>query len=167
MQMLPCKKASSISQVLSRRVSWEDAQRRRFETLLFPGGNVVYDLYADVFKGDWQNGLKMFFQDRYLYDVESFDESLYEREDLKWIRDDYVIHLVMAWDKWFFDREEETYKLGEFIKRGKKWYGGDDVIGIWPTWPSLGLDQRNQWDLFRDPSWRYRGFKETGESIEK
>ena len=21
---------------------------------------------------------------------------------------------------------------------------------IWPTWPRLGLDQRNQWDMYKD-----------------
>ena len=28
--------------------------------------------------------------------------------------------------------------------------GGYDIFGIWPTWPALGMDQRNQWDMFRD-----------------
>src|SRR5690606_40378020 len=25
-----------------------------------------------------------------------------------------------------------------------------DAIGVWPTWPTLGVDARNQFDLFRD-----------------
>ena len=56
----------------------------------------------------------------------------------------------MAWDKWFYTPKEgyEAYK--NFLKNGKKLYGGNDVVGIWPTWPTLGLDQRNQWDLFKD-----------------
>ena len=28
--------------------------------------------------------------------------------------------------------------------------GHIDAYGIWPTWPRLGLDHRNQWDLYRD-----------------
>ena len=24
----------------------------------------------------------------------------------------------------------------------------DDVIGIWPTWPALRMDQHNQWDMY-------------------
>ena len=135
---------------LTRRTAWEKAQRKRFETLLEPGGTVNYDFYADFYQGDWQQGLRRIFQERYLYDVEAFDETLYDREDLHWIRDQYVIHLMMSWDRWFYDRESETYTLPDFIRRGNDLYGGDDIIGIWPTWPVLGLDQRNQWDMFRD-----------------
>ena len=37
-----------------------------------------------------------------------------------------------------------------FLKREAELFGYTDVFGIWPTWPRLGLDQRNQWDLYRD-----------------
>ncbi len=137
---------------LTRRIreSITKGERRRFETVLFPGGSVKYNFYEDNFTGEWQEGLRLMFQKRFLYDVESFDNRLFERKDLEWIRKSYVMHLVMAWDKKFYNYEDERFHLDEFVQRGKKLYGGDDVIGIWPTWPSLGLDQRNQFDLFRD-----------------
>ena len=47
-----------------------------------PNAKVTYSLHAEVFNGEWQNGLRMMFRDRYLYDLEKFDNSLYEREDL-------------------------------------------------------------------------------------
>ena len=128
--------------------SLDEATRRRFETIIFPGGSVRYNYYADFYEGEWQHGLKLFFQKRMLHDLPSFDSTLYQRDDLKWIRESYLMHLIMAWDKVFFDGDK--FRLPEFVKRGKKLYGGDDVIGIWPTWPTLGLDQRNQFDLFRD-----------------
>jgi len=56
----------------------------------------------------------------------------------------------MAWDKFYHDSETGQSGLPAFIERGKKLYGGDDVIGLWPTWPTLGIDQRNQFDMFRD-----------------
>jgi formylglycine-generating enzyme required for sulfatase activity len=75
---------------------------------------------------------------------------MFHRNDLTWIRHSYIIHLMDAWDKFYFDIADGKYHLDEFIKRGKKLYGGDDVVSIWPTWPTLGLDQRNQFDLFHD-----------------
>ncbi|HSN08565.1 MAG TPA: hypothetical protein VLS85_05985, partial [Hanamia sp.] len=122
----------------------------RFETILYPGGIISYHLYADLYTGKWQNGLRQIFQQRYLYDVKNFDDSLYRRKDLKWIRKAYVIHLLMAWDHQFYDDKDHQYHLEDFLKKGDSLYGGDDVVGIWPTWPSLGVDQRNQFDLFRD-----------------
>ncbi|CAH0996705.1 Hercynine oxygenase [Emticicia aquatica] len=135
---------------ITRRKSWEKATRKRFETIVAPQGTVVYEFYADFYEGTWQDGLRKIFQEKYLYDVEKFDESLYQRQDLKWIQDTYVMHLIMAWDKWFYTPQDGYNAYKNFLKNGEKLYGGNDVVGIWPTWPTLGLDQRNQWDLFRD-----------------
>ncbi len=126
----------------------KNGARRRFETILYPGGSVSYDFFCERYTGEWQNGLRHFFQHKKLHDLASFDSTLYKREDLKWIRNSYVMHLVMTWDKAFYD--SGRYTLPEFVERGRKLYGGDDVVGIWPTWPTLGLDQRNQFDMFRD-----------------
>ena len=131
---------------LARRTKWENAERKRFETILYLNGEVEYTIYAEFFRGEWQDGLKRVFQERYLYDLENFDDSIYKRQDFQWIKRAYIIHMMMAWDHHFYDAGE--YQVVDFIRRGKKWYGGDDVIGIWPTWPTLGLDQRNQWDLY-------------------
>lgn len=138
---------------LTRRTTHSDkATIRRFDNYLPPGESVNYDFRAETYHGPWQNGLKKIFRERMLYDVEpgSFNDSLYHRNDLKWIRNAYVSHLIMAWDEMFYDTEEKKYTLEDFIRRGKKWYGGDDFIAIWPSWPTLGLDQRNQWDLYED-----------------
>ncbi|MCB0854063.1 MAG: sulfatase-modifying factor protein, partial [Bacteroidetes bacterium] len=139
---------------LARRKSWDPhlARRRRFETILYPQGTVTYHLWFDSYQGVWQEGLRRMFQERYLYDLEgqTFNESLYQRKDLAWIRHTYSMHLIMAWDSDFYDSQKKAYQLDSFLERGRRWYGGNDVIGIWPNWPTLGLDQRNQWDLWRD-----------------
>lgn len=137
---------------LVRRVgkSLEKGSLHRFETVLYPGGKVSYELYADLYKGSWQEGLRKMFQERKLYDVKDFNDSLYRRKDLEWIKKSYVIHALMAWDRQFYDDRIQRYQLLDFLKYGKHLFGGDDVICIWPTWPSLGIDQRNQFDLFRD-----------------
>lgn len=128
----------------------EKGALHRFETLLYPGGKISYDLYADFYTGPWQQGLREIFQQRYLYDVKDFNDSIFQRKDLQWIRKAYIIHLLMAWDHQFYDDRDQQYHLTSFLKKGIPLYGGDDVVGIWPTWPSLGVDQRNQFDLFRD-----------------
>jgi len=148
---------------LSRRISSEKAKAARFETNLYPGGSVTYALYSDTYSGEWQEGLRLMFQKRMLYDVNKFDNTLYEREDLKWIRHTYASHLIYAWDHQYWDSKELKNNLQPFLDRGKKWYGGDDFIGIWPTWPSLGLDQRNQWDLFRDLPGGLQGLSQTAD----
>lgn len=137
---------------LSRRdrASIRNGSRRRFETILYPGGVVDYHFYALSYSGEWQAGLQRIFQEKMLFDVERFNDSLFQRKDLQWIRHSYVMHLMYAWDKFYYDIADNRYHLKEFLERGKNLYGGDDVISLWPTWPTLGLDQRNQFDLFED-----------------
>ena len=46
--------------------------------------------------------------------------------------------------------KQGQYTYPEFLKKGIEYFGNIDVYGIWPTWPRLGLDKRNQWDMYRD-----------------
>lgn len=135
---------------IARRQKTEGGQKRRYETLLPPKSKVTYYIYTDLFRGEWQAGLRLMFRDRYLYDLEKFDNTLFERPDLAWIRESYIIVLQMAWDREFYDRLTGKYTYGEFLKKYIERFGSIDVYALWPTWPRLGLDQRNQWDMFRD-----------------
>lgn len=136
--------------VRRNRASITKGTRTRFETILYPGGSVTYTLYLEAVDGDWHAGLEEVFQKRLLYDLDHFDNSLFERKDLQWVRHAYVSHIMMNWDKDYYDASDKQFHLAQFFAKGKQLYGGDDFICLWPTWPTLGLDQRNQFDLFND-----------------
>jgi gamma-glutamyl hercynylcysteine S-oxide synthase len=135
---------------ITRRQKTEGGQKRRYETVLPPAAKVTYTMHAEISSGEWQNGLRKMFRDKYLYDLDKFDNTLYERSDLAWIRGSYLIILQMAWDWEFYDRFTGKYNYVDFLKEQIAKFGIVDVYALWPTWPRLGLDERNQWDLFRD-----------------
>lgn len=135
---------------LARRMKVEGGQKQRYQTILPPKAKVIYQLHSEVFTGEWQNGLRRMFRDRYLFDLDNFDNSMFSRTDLSWIKESYLIILQMAWDRDFFDRLTGKYNYADVLKKGIQLFGNIDVYGIWPTWPRLGLDERNQWDLYRD-----------------
>jgi formylglycine-generating enzyme required for sulfatase activity len=135
---------------VSRRLITNRGEKRRYTTVLPPNATVNFRVWFEIYRGEWQNGLRTMFRDKYLYDLEKFDNSLYNRKDLAWIRECYIIVLQMAWDREFFDRNTGRYTYPEVLKKGMRQFGKIDIYGIWPTWPQLGLDQRNQWDLYRD-----------------
>lgn len=140
---------------IARRVGYERAERRRFSTVLDPGGSVTYRLYAETHPGDYREALRRMFQERWLYDLESFDNTLFERQDLAWIRKSYLITLLFAWDREYIDRFADVLGrpgggFDSILIRHRRLLGPYDVFLIWPTWPRLGLDERNQWDLYRD-----------------
>ncbi len=49
----------------------------------------------------------------------------------------------------FTTSEKIDTRLNDFIDFNNKVLGGAEIYGLWPTWPALGMDQRNQWDMYR------------------
>lgn len=147
----------------------QNGKLSRFETTLFPGGSVKYEVYLSVYgpSEGWRNALRHELNFRNMRDTSWIDSEMYYRKDLKWVRHSYVHHLMMAWDKSFYDEADKKFHLDSFLARGKKLYGGDDIISLWPTWPTLGLDQRNQFDLFRDLPGGMRQIKKLAEDSRK
>ena len=78
------------------RSTIKNGLRKRFETVLYPGGSVTYNKWTMPYEGDWQEGLRVVFQEKMLFDLEKFDNSLFNRTDLQWIRQGYVMHLMQA-----------------------------------------------------------------------
>lgn len=141
----------SVSLVgLARRWDSQNASERRFRTVLPPGGSVRYHLWIDDHTGDWHNGLRIMFRERWLYDLTSFDESLYKRADLQWVRHAYLMTLLFAWDKDYRNTFGGARAFERFLDFRSAELGPYDVFVLWPTWPRLGVDQRNQFDLYRD-----------------
>ncbi len=122
----------------------------RWAVTLNPSGWVEYSLYIDTHKGEWQEGLRMMFQQRYLYDLLSFDNTMFERTDLGWMKNKYIMLLQFAWDDTYYDFRQKKYTFYSAFTKYDHLTGGYDIFTLWPTWPRLGLDQRNQWDMYRD-----------------
>jgi len=122
----------------------------RWMVTMNPGGWTEYSIYADCHKDDWHAGLKMMFQDRWLHDLPEFDNSMFRRSDLAWMKNSYLMVLQFAWDKKYYDYRQQKYTFYENLFEYDSLTGGYDIFTLWPTWPRLGLDQRNQWDMYRD-----------------
>ncbi|MGC8746241.1 MAG: formylglycine-generating enzyme family protein [Candidatus Saccharicenans sp.] len=152
---------------LARREKNEKAEVRRWAAMIEPGGFIEYSLYFDVHQSklppkkkppldqlvqepSYFAGLRMMFQKRYLYELEKFDNALYAREDLHWVRKAYLMWLAFAWDHDYYDWSQQKYTFYQSLFRWDKLVGGIDIFTLWPTWPRLGLDERNQFDLYRD-----------------
>eukprot|EP01113_Clastostelium_recurvatum_P012691 TRINITY_DN1659_c0_g1_i5.p1 TRINITY_DN1659_c0_g1~~TRINITY_DN1659_c0_g1_i5.p1 ORF type:complete len:722 (-),score=166.39 TRINITY_DN1659_c0_g1_i5:56-1975(-) len=56
----------------------------------------------------------------------------------------------MAHDRFFFDYTTNQYTVIKYLEDVNTRYGGIDSILIWPTYPNIGVDSRNQFDLLLD-----------------
>jgi len=135
---------------IARRVKTDKAERTRWASILEPGGSVEYALYFEAHDGGWRRGLEIMFRERFLYDLETFDDALFRRADLAWVRRAYLMILQFAWDRTYYDSDAKAYAFDRTLTAWDKSLGPVDIYTIWPTWPRLGLDARNQWDMYRD-----------------
>jgi formylglycine-generating enzyme required for sulfatase activity len=135
---------------IARRLDSAQAQLRRFRASVPPGGWVQYSIFVDAHSGDWHDGMRLMFRDRWLYDMPAFDNTLFMRPDLAWMRHSYLLVLQFAWDHEFVDAATGVRGFDTFLASHDALIGGFDAYMLWPTWPRLGLDQRNQWDMYRD-----------------
>ena len=79
-----------------------------------------------------------------------YEGSQYDRPELKWTQRAFVQPQMMAEDRYFYDPAADRYTVERYLADLKARYGGIDAVLIWPTYPNIGIDNRNQFDLIRD-----------------
>ena len=99
-----------------------------------------YDLwFADVTHWREEHRIRM-----------GFEPSAYERPELKWTQSSFVQPQVMMEDRYLYDSERGVYTVDRFLDDLDKRYGGVDSVLLWHTYPNIGIDDRNQYDLLAD-----------------
>ncbi|MCC7496302.1 MAG: SUMF1/EgtB/PvdO family nonheme iron enzyme [Bryobacterales bacterium] len=79
-----------------------------------------------------------------------FDDAQYRRPELAWTGRAFVQPQMMAEERYFYDPVARRYTVDRYLDDLEKRYGGIDAVLIWPTYPNIGIDDRNQFDLFHD-----------------
>lgn len=83
----------------------------------------------------------------------------YERPELLWTQRAFIQPQMMAEDRFFYDPVKRKYTVDRYLNDLKIRYGGIDSVLIWPTYPNIGIDDRNQHDLLRDMPGGYDGLR--------
>lgn len=80
----------------------------------------------------------------------NYDDSVYQFPALAWTQHNPIQPQAMAHDRYLYDVTSGRYTVDKYLDDVRKRYGGIDSILIWPTYPNLGVDSRNQDQLIRD-----------------
>jgi len=56
---------------------------------------------------------------------------------------------MMVEDRYFYDPVAHRYTVDRYLDDLEKRYGGIDSVLLWPTYPNMGIDNRNQHDMIR------------------
>jgi len=113
-------------------------------------------------KGLWERGSKPCSQtehEAWLADIThwraerririGYDGARYDLPALKWTQSSFMQPQMMVQDRYFYDPEAGNYTVDRYLDDLEKRYGGIDAVLIWPTYPNMGIDNRNQHDMIR------------------
>jgi gamma-glutamyl hercynylcysteine S-oxide synthase len=78
-----------------------------------------------------------------------YDGARYDLPALKWTQSSFYQPQMMAEDRYFYDPVAHRYTVDRYLDDLEKRYGGIDAVLVWPTYPNMGIDNRNQLDLVR------------------
>lgn len=89
-------------------------------------------------------------------------------DKVPWTQTNYIQTQMHPFDRFFYDPDTGKYTVDKFLDDLKERYGGVESILLWPTYPQIGVDDRNQFDYYRMMPGGMQGLKElTAELKEK
>jgi len=89
-----------------------------------------------------------------------YDGARYDLPALKWTQSSFMQPQMMVQDRFFYDPVPGKYTVDRYLDDLEKRYGGIDAVLIWPTYPNMGIDNRNQHDMIRSMPGGVAGVKQ-------
>ena len=78
-----------------------------------------------------------------------YDGSRYARPEFQWVQSSFIQPQVMVEDRYLYDPVAHRYTVDRYLDDVEKRYGGVDSVLLWPAYPNMGIDNRNQHDMVR------------------
>ncbi len=89
--------------------------------------------------------------ERWRTDIRSrMDVSSYGDPGRAWYQAAWIEAFAFMYDTSFYDPVRGSYRIDEYLDRCDRELGGCDVLLLWQSYPRLGIDRRNQFDLYRE-----------------
>jgi iron(II)-dependent oxidoreductase len=89
-----------------------------------------------------------------------YNGSRYDLPALQWTQSSFIQPQMMVHDRYFYDLVSAKYTVDRYLDDLEKRYGGIDAVLIWPTYPNMGIDNRNQHDMIRSMPGGLTGVKQ-------
>lgn len=109
-----------------------------FETIEGPASK---DAYAE-----WVTSLQAWRKD--VLNGLQFNSSNYDLPELQWVRLNNTMQpLLMIHDLFFYDPSTGEYTVSNYLSDLATRYGGIESVLLWHSYPNIGVDRRNQWEM--------------------
>jgi sulfatase modifying factor 1 len=78
-----------------------------------------------------------------------YDGAGYARPENAWTQRCFAVALVWLWDELLYDHASHRFTPDRLCIDAER-FGGFDGIVLWHAYPVIGIDERNQFDYYRD-----------------
>jgi len=78
-----------------------------------------------------------------------YRDTHYNYKEIQWVRNNFIQTQMMAQERSFYDPVKNEYTVDKYLNEITAKYGGLNSILIWPTYPNIGIDNRNEFDWIR------------------
>ncbi|MBA5869983.1 MAG: SUMF1/EgtB/PvdO family nonheme iron enzyme [Nitrospira sp. CR2.1] len=96
----------------------------------------------------WKNGLKEW-RDRARAALR-YDGLRYDEPAQAWGASSFSSCFLMLYDQTFFNQQSGRYEVEAFLRKAMEDFAGFDNLILWQAYPRIGVDDRNQFDFYRD-----------------
>ena len=106
----------------------------------------VIDCRISPHEGDWHAAFSVF--KRYIRS--NFNFTYYKRPIQEKYRQRFVSHFTFLYGHDIYDPAKNQFRVLEFLEEGELNFGGYDYLLLWHDYPRIGLDDRDQFDMYED-----------------
>lgn len=97
----------------------------------------------------------------------NYSDALYQRDDFAWVSSNFSCCFLMLCDEAFYDVKAGRYTARDFLRREARKFGGYDSIVLWHAYPRIGVDDRNQFDFYRDMPGGLKGLRAVVDALHR
>ena len=141
----------------------EDFLNRVFVLTQEPGDTtLVLDCRIGPHKGDWHAAFDAFKK----HIRSSFDFTYYERPVQELYRQRLISHFTFLYGLDIYDPEKNVFRIDRFLDEGEQNFGGYDYMLLWHDYQRMGIDNRDQFDMYEDLPGGLEGLREMVENAQ-
>ena len=97
----------------------------------------------------------------------SYSDKLYADPNFSWVSSAYKCYFLMMYDELFYNQNTSGYRVDEFLNWAEKEFGRLDILVLWHAYPRIGLDDRNQFDFYREMPGGLAGIRQVSEQLHR
>ncbi|WP_229259955.1 formylglycine-generating enzyme family protein [Duganella aquatilis] len=107
----------------------------------------VWNPCTEADHDDWLQDLRHWRDERRIR--VGYDGQRYAQPSVAWTQSSFMQAQMMVEDRYFYDPATRQYTVDRYLDDLVKRFGGIDAVLVWPTYPNIGLDDRNTVDMVR------------------